>query len=523
MLAHIRKGAPFAIPHVLTDLKKVYFDKECVIPTDPSIKTRFSSIHSDHVFTVQEGSRPCRGPLQVAVLFSGGPASGGHNVILGLFEALKEIDPHHHLFGYLEGFKGFLEGRRVELTKELLADYKNTGGFHLLGSSRKKMETDQDFLDAKNEVVKNRIDALVVIGGDDSNTNAARLAQYFSEGNIPCHVIGVPKTIDGDLRHRFLDISFGFDTACKIYAEAIGNIQDDARSARKYYHFIKLMGRSASLITLECALLNHPNYTFIGEEIQQKPIEACIEELAQMIITRIDQGKEYGVVLIPEGLLEFVPAFTHLIHEINQKKIQDPQQADHELSHEQKSFYQKLPRQVQAAIFLDRDPHGNIPLSQIATERVVIEWVQSRLEAHGASYLSRFRPVEHFFGYEGRSASPTLFDAVYTHALGRLAGLATAQGLNGMMVTLSQLHLPIENWQAHAIPLTSLMKMMTVKGKLLPVIEKTLVDIQSPPFLLFASHRKRWMLDDDYRSPGPIQFFGPHEVTWRVPEILINK
>lgn len=524
MLSHFRNGVSLTVPLALKELSQKAFVEEKKCHTDEAIQKKFESIHHHHVMTLQQKIDDNPKMMKIGCLFSGGPAPGGHNVLLGIFDAIKEIHHQNELIGYLDGFDGFLSGKKTHLTHKVLLDHKNTGGFYLLGSARKKMETEEDFARAKKQALDEKLDALCVIGGDDSNTNAAILADFFIREKIPCRVIGVPKTIDGDLRHEFLEISFGFDTAARIYAEQIGNILDDARSAKKYYHFIKLMGRSASHLTLESALLAHPNFTFISEEMTHKSLEECIDELCDMIIARQKLGKNYGCVLVPEGLLEFVPEFNTLIKEINDKKVASKQAALTELSKDNLGFFQKLPEIVKEQIFAERDPHGNIPLSLIQTELVVIEWVKKRLsqkekEGH---YQQKFSPVAHFLGYEGRSGFPTAFDSEYTYALGLLTGKMATSHLTAYMAALSNLAKPASLWKPHAIPLSSMMHLKEIKGKVKPVIEKAFVDPESKVYRKFNQIRERLKTEDDYKSIGPIQFFGPHELVDSRPHVLTS-
>lgn len=454
--------------------------------------------------------------MRVGVLFSGGQAPGGHNVLWGLLEALQKAHPKNSLVGFLRGATGLLENQKVEITSDLLQEYHNTGGFDLLRSGRSKIEKEEQFQAAIKTLNENSINALVVIGGDDSNTNAALMAEYFLKAKLPIQVIGVPKTIDGDLRGACLDISFGFDTACKVYKELIGNIARDALSAVKYYHFIKLMGRSASHIALECALATSPNLVLIGEEValKKKSLQNITSEIADLITERAEKGKNYGVLLIPEGLIEFIPEMGRLIQELNNllQIYPEAEMALVKLSEEAQKTYHFLPKIIQEQLLFDRDPHGNVQVSHIATESLLILKVKEELKKR-IHYKGRFHPVNHFLGYEGRSAFPSNFDANYCFALGHSAALLLQGGYTGYMATVYDLVAPIEKWQAGGIPLASMIHLEERKGKMVPVIKKSLVDLQGEPFKQFAELREGWRVEDLYRYPGPIQFQGAHSLT----------
>ncbi len=518
MLNDYRQKAELKVPDLLKDLNSVDFEKYQTLSIDQATQTRFPKLPDASLYELKKkSSSSIHKPIQVGVILSGGPAPGGHNVVLGILEGLKQQNPHHRLIGFLSGFEGFLRGEKKELGSIELAHYRNTGGFHLLGSSRKKLQSEADFQQAEAIQKKEKLDALIVIGGDDSNTNGAILANFFREKAIPCQVLGVPKTIDGDLRHPYLDLSFGFDTASKIYSESIGNILSDAKSAQKYYHFIKLMGRSASHLTLECALKTRPNYTFIAEELMDNPLETQIDQLAERIIKREKAGLRYGGILIPEGLLEANQAFQSLIEEMNQKSIQSAE-ATRSLSSSSLTFFSSLPKNVQNQIFYERDPHGNIPLSQIQTEQVLIDWVRLKLEEKGGP---RIQAVAHFLGYEGRSAYPSQFDSEYSYALGKLAAKMATSGLSGYLAGFKQLRLDTKEWKPYAIPLASMIRCQNDREKSPAVIEKTFVDTQSLIFQRFKKEREEGMEVDHYQVPGPIQFFGPDEIIYQKPLLLI--
>ncbi|MCH9626663.1 MAG: Pyrophosphate--fructose 6-phosphate 1-phosphotransferase [Chlamydiales bacterium] len=421
--------------------------------------------------------------LRVGVVLSGGQAAGGHNVITGLFDALKKMHPNCRLFGFLGGPAGIIDGNYVELKEAALDPYRNMGGFDLLGSGRTKIETPEQLLASKKTVEALNLDGLVVVGGDDSNTNAAVLAEYFLTEHCHTRVVGVPKTIDGDLKSVDIETSFGFDSACKTYSELIGNIARDALSAKKYTHFIKLMGRSASHVTLECALQTHPNSALIGEEVaaRQMTLHQIAEQVADLLSARSQEGKNYGVILIPEGLIEFIP----------------------ELNLKNGSF----PKEIAEQLELEKDPHGNVQLSQIATEQLLTHIVEQVLKER-SDYKGKFAPVHHFFGYEGRACLPSNFDTHYCYALGHTAALLVQSGCTGYMSVVRGLSESVDEWEVAGVPLTTLMTMEERKGSLKPVIKKALVDLKGAAFHSFASRREVWGIEDHYRYPGPIQFFG---------------
>lgn len=472
-------------------------------------------------------------PIKVGVVLSGGQAPGGHNVIAGLFDALKKLNAKSQLFGFLNGPSGIIENKSIEIDEKLLALYRNQGGFDLIGSGRTKIETAEQFQSTLKAVNSLSLDGLVIIGGDDSNTNAALLAEYFSAQNCKTAVVGVPKTIDGDLKNSEIEISFGFDSACKTFSEIIGNIMRDTLSAKKYYYFIKLMGRSASHITLECALQTHPNLALISEEIaeQSKTLKGVTLEICDLICARSQNGKDYGVILIPEGVIEFIPEFKILIDELNALLSPDlPHSAaiDEGNSKEKKSAYisklltpasrdcfQQIPLEIQAQLLIGRDPHGNVQVSKIDTERLLIEMVKNELKVRkkAGKYSGKFSPQPHFCGYEGRSCLPTNFDSQYCYALGYVAALLVDSKASGYMSCVKNLANPVQEWQIAGIPLTSMMTTEKRLGKFKAVIEKALVDLKGKPFSLLKQARERWAIEDDYACPGPIQFFGPPELT----------
>ena len=467
-------------------------------------------------------------PINVGVILSGGQAPGGHNVICGLFDGLKKIHRDSRLYGFLMGPGGFVDHNYMELTAEYINDYRNTGGFDIIGSGRTKLETKEQF-DKGLEILKElNISALVIIGGDDSNTNAAVLAEYYKSINAGVQVLGCPKTIDGDLKNEVIETSFGFDTATKVYSEVIGNIQRDCNSAKKYYHFIKLMGRSASHIALECALQCQPNVCIISEEVEAKDmtLDQVVDNIANIVAERAKAGNNFGTVLIPEGLIEFIPAVKRLIAELNDLLAKNAAEfaavaeADqrayiiNHLSAENAAVYESLPEGVARQLSLDRDPHGNVQVSLIETEKLLSEMVGKRLAKMHAEgkYDGKFAAQHHFFGYEGRCADPSNFDADYCYALGYNAACLIRSGVTGYMSSVRNLTKPAVQWVAGGIPITMMMNMERRNGKMKPVIQKALVNLEGAPFQKFASKRDEWAFNTCYIYPGPIQYFGPTEV-----------
>ncbi|MCI5051799.1 MAG: diphosphate--fructose-6-phosphate 1-phosphotransferase [Simkaniaceae bacterium] len=491
------------LPKILQNIDQVRLEGQkstTCISHQEEIEKQFPTLFGAPILKGSTGDSIERKPLKVGVVLSGGQAAGGHNVIAGLFDSLPKGSK---LFGFLGGPGGIVDGHYKELTSQFIASYRNQGGFDMIGSGRTKIESEEQLKKSKETIESLKLEALVVIGGDDSNTNAAVLAEYLGS---QVNVVGVPKTIDGDLQNPYVQISFGFDTATKTYSEMIGNIARDAISAKKYYHFVKLMGRSASHIALECALRTQPNYTFISEEIEHsgKALSELIKELAEMIEKRAREGKNYGVVLIPEGLIEFIPELKSLILELNRG----------ELSKEGEKVLHALPSAIQEQLQMDRDPHGNVQVSHIQTEKLILELVKKELT------IENFSPVEHFFGYEGRCGLPSHFDANYCYALGSCAGVILSHGKTGYMACVTDIHQPIEKWGVAALPITSLLCVEERKGKMKPVIQKALVDLNGAPFKSFSSKRESWKYADDYRFPGPIQFYGPDLITESIPLIV---
>ena len=464
--------------------------------------------------------------INVGVILSGGQAPGGHNVISGLFDGIKSINKDSRLFGFLLGPDGLINHKYIELTADIIDEYRNTGGFDIIGSGRTKLEKEEQF-DKGLEIVKQLgIKALVIIGGDDSNTNAAVLAEYYKKIGAGVQVIGCPKTIDGDLKNDSIEVSFGFDTACKVYSEVIGNIQRDCNSAKKYWHFIKLMGRSASHIALECALQTQPNVCIISEEVEEKnmTLDDVVNYIADIVARRAADGNNFGTVLIPEGLIEFIPAMKALIAELNDLLAKNKEEfaaaADQRkyiiehLTEANAAIYASLPLGVARQLSLDRDPHGNVQVSLIETEKLLSEMVGNRLadmKAEG-KYNGSFKPLHHFFGYEGRCAAPTNFDADYCYALGVNATQLIKAGVTGYMSSIRNLTKPSVQWMAGGIPITMMMNMERRNGEMKPVIQKALVDLNGKPFQEFAKNRAKWAKETCYVYPGPIQYFGPDEV-----------
>lgn len=466
--------------------------------------------------------------MNVGVILSGGQAPGGHNVISGLFDEVKKLNPENRLYGFLMGPGGLVDHKYIEITEELIADYRNTGGFDLIGSGRTKLEKEDQFEKGIEILRELDIKALVIIGGDDSNTNACVLAEYYAAKNYGVQVIGCPKTIDGDLKNDQIETSFGFDTACKTYSEVIGNIERDCNSARKYWHFIKLMGRSASHIALECALQTQPNICLISEEIQQKDLtlNQVVEQIAETVAYRASQGNNFGVVLIPEGLIEFIPAIGRLIQELNDllaahgadyKDLDKQAQREYILAHlseANKATFETLPEGVARQLSLDRDPHGNVQVSLIETEKLLSEMVGDKLAqwAKEGKYNGKFSPLHHFFGYEGRCAAPSNFDADYCYALGTSAAQLIANGKTGYMAIVKNTTAGTDQWKAGGVPITMMMNMERRNGEMKPVIRKALVELDGKPFKTFAAHRDEWAKNTCYVYPGPIQYWGPSDV-----------
>ncbi len=491
------------------------------------IKELFPNTYGAPVLTFEasEEKQITGGPLNVGVVLSGGQAPGGHNVIAGIFDGIKAVIGSSNLYGFLGGPGGLVEGKYIEIDHALMSQYRNTGGFDIIQSGRTKLESTEQFDKCIEVVKKLDLNAIVIIGGDDSNTNAAVLAEYFAEKKVSCSVIGCPKTIDGDLKNEYIETSFGFDTAVKTYSELIGNIERDANSARKYWHFIKLMGRSASHIGLEAALQTHPNVCLISEEIKEKKwtLEQVVFSIADAVVGRYGAGKNFGVALIPEGLVEFIPEFGVLISELNEAlahneaeiknagKVADMVEvAGKHISEASAKLLKSLPEGIQLQLMLDRDPHGNVQVSLIETEKLLIEMVSKELKVR--AFKGKFAALNHFFGYEGRCAAPSNFDADYCYGLGYAASVLVLHKKTGYMASVRNLTKGIENWVAGGVPTTMMMNIERRHGADKPVIQKALVDLNGKPFKYFAEHRDAWEKGEEYLYPGPIQYFGPSEV-----------
>lgn len=528
------------LPYILKDLNALSLAPASDLSSkNDSLKSIFPKTYALPKLSFIKNSPSKYSPLNIGFVFSGGQAAGGHNVASGLFDALKKMNKESRLIGFLDGPKGIIENKSLEITAELLASYRNLGGFDLIGSGRTKIETEEQFKASASTVTSLNLDGLVIIGGDDSNTNAALLAEYFLNKDIQTKVIGVPKTIDGDLKNEYIEIPFGFDSATKTYSEIIGNTLTDALSAKKYTFFIKLMGRTASHIALECALQTHANLTFIGEEVelQKKTIRDITYEMTDLIVERAKKGKEYGVILIPEGLIEFIPECKKLIKELNAFLAPDQEHAkkleslkDNEkisyiknlLPKESQQCLDSLPSNIQLQLLLDRDPHGNVQVSKIDTERLFVETVKIELKNRdkGNEGKIKFSPQPLFCGYEGRSCMPSNFDSQYCYALGHVAALLINGGATGYISCIQKLHLSTDQWEIAGIPLVSMIHLEERHGKSKPVIKKALVDLQGKHFVQFKSLRNQWRLEDDYMNPGPIQFFGPDDIVNSKPITL---
>ncbi|MBE6364752.1 MAG: diphosphate--fructose-6-phosphate 1-phosphotransferase [Lentisphaerae bacterium] len=489
------------------------------------VQALFKSTFGSPVLTFAPGCGEKKAAINVGVILSGGQAPGGHNVIAGLFDGLKSLNADSRLFGFLKGPDGLVKGEFMELTADIIDAYRNTGGFDMIGSGRTKLETEEQFEAAKANCEKAGISALVIIGGDDSNTNACVLAEYFKSNNVGIQVIGCPKTIDGDLKNEWIEASFGFDTACRVYSELIGNIGRDANSAKKYWHFIKLMGRSASHIALECALQTQPNAAIISEEVAAKKmtIGQIVDDLAAIVAGRAAAGMNFGVALIPEGLVEFIPEIKVLIAELNDllaanaeaveamDKNEKVAFAAGKLSAESAKVFASLPAGIQMQLCNDRDPHGNVQVSLIETEKMLAEMVGTKLKAMKAegTFKGKFATQTHFFGYEGRCAAPSNYDADYCYSLGYNAAALIGAGRTGYMSSVRNTIKPAAEWIAGGIPITMMLNMERRHGADKPVIRKALVELDGAPFKEFAAKRDQWAKETSFVYPGPIQYFGP--------------
>lgn len=498
------------------------------VANQQEIKELFPNTYGMPLVEFVPGEEANSAEVNIGVILSGGQAPGGHNVISGLFDAVKKLNPSNRLFGFLMGPGGLVDHKYVEITSDFIDQYRNTGGFDMIGSGRTKLEKEDQFEKGLEVIRELNIKAIVIIGGDDSNTNACVLAEYYAAKKYGVQVIGCPKTIDGDLKNDQIETSFGFDTACKTYSELIGNIERDCNSARKYWHFVKLMGRSASHIALECALQTQPNVCLISEEIEKNDmtLNQVVENIAEVVACRAAQGDNFGVVLIPEGLIEFIPAIGRLIQELNDllashgvdyKDLDKDAQRKYILAHlseENASTFETLPEGVARQLSLDRDPHGNVQVSLIETEKLLSEMVESLLAkwAKEGKFNGKFAAQHHFFGYEGRCAAPSNFDADYCYALGTSAAQLIAAGKTGYMAIVKNTTAGTDEWKAGGVPITMMMNMERRNGEMKPVIRKALVELDGKPFKTFASQREEWAKNTCYVYPGPIQYWGPFDV-----------
>jgi diphosphate-dependent phosphofructokinase len=522
------------------NVKTVEGKKTESVANPAEIKELFPNTYGLPIITFESSNEKAQLPaMNVGVILSGGQAPGGHNVISGLFDGLKSLNPDSKLYGFLGGPGGFVDNKYVELTADFIDAYRNTGGFDIIGSGRTKLEEIAQFDKGLENCKTLGINAVVIIGGDDSNTNACVLAEYYASINSGVQVIGCPKTIDGDLKNEMIETSFGFDTACKVYSELIGNIMRDANSAKKYWHFIKLMGRSASHIGLECALQTQPNICLISEEIAEKKqtLSEVVDYIADVIAKRAESGENFGIALIPEGLIEFIPEMKVLIDELNDllaegtataqafQHIKKSHQIDwiaEKLSSTSSVVFRSLPEGIATQLTLDRDPHGNVQVSKIETEKLLIEMVEVELAERKLEkkFVGKFGAQNHFFGYEGRCAAPSNFDADYCYSLGFNAAVLIGNGKTGYMSSIRNTTAPAESWIAGGVPITMMMNMERRHGHMKPVIQKALVELDGKPFTYFASQRETWAVKTDFVYPGPIQYFGPSAVCDRVSETL---
>ncbi len=498
------------------------------VDNQEEIKKLFPNTYGMPLVEFVPGEAANNKKMNVGIILSGGQAPGGHNVICGLFDAVKKLNPENKLYGFLMGPGGLVDHDYIEITADYVDNYRNTGGFDMIGSGRTKLEEVDQFEKGIEIIRQLDIQAIVIIGGDDSNTNACVLAEYYAAKNYGVQVIGCPKTIDGDLKNDQIETSFGFDTATKTYAELIGNIERDCNSARKYWHFIKLMGRSASHIALECALQCQPNICIISEEVEAKDqtLNDIVEQICEAVAYRAANGKNFGVVLVPEGLIEFIPAIGRLIDELNDllaahgaeyKDLEPEAQRQYILAHlskENAATFETLPEDVAHQLSLDRDPHGNVQVSLIETEKLLSDMCEAKLAkwAKEGKYNGKFATLHHFFGYEGRCAAPSNFDSNYCYALGTSAAQLIANGKTGYMAIVKNTTANTDEWKAGGVPITMMMNMERRNGKMKPVIRKALVELDGNPFKTFAAIRDTWAKETCYVYPGPIQYWGPSEV-----------
>ena len=506
------------------------------VDNQEQIKALFPNTYGMPIIEFETSDKAISKSLNVGVILSGGQAPGGHNVITGIFDTVKRLDPNNKVYGFILGPGGLVDHNYIEITKDFIDEYRNTGGFDMIGSGRTKLEKVEQFEKGYEIIKQLDIKAIVIIGGDDSNTNACVLAQYYAAKNYGVQVIGCPKTIDGDLKNEQIETSFGFDTATKTYSELIGNIERDCNSARKYWHFIKLMGRSASHIALECALQCQPNVCIISEEVKAKnlTLNQIIDNLCNTIAARAANNNNFGVVLIPEGLIEFIPSIGKLIEELNDllathgndyKGLDEEAQREYIMAHlseENKDTFATLPKAVARQLSLDRDPHGNVQVSLIETEKLISDMCEAKLNQMKAEgkYNGKFAALHHFFGYEGRCATPSNYDADYCYALGTSAAHLIANGKTGYMAIVKNTTKPTDEWIAGGVPITMMMNLERRNGEMKPVIRKALVDLNGKPFKTLVENREKWAIDTCYIFPGPIQYWGPSEVCDRPTKTL---
>ncbi len=501
------------------------------VANQEEIKALFKNTYGKPTVTFETSSASSTSEIRnVGVILSGGQAPGGHNVIAGLYDALKQANSANKLYGFLGGPSGIIEGKYVEFTDSFIDEYRNTGGFDIIGSGRTKLETEEQFRSSLEVCKKLNLSAVVIIGGDDSNTNAALLAEWFVANNAGIQVIGCPKTIDGDLKNEQIEISFGFDTATKTYGELIGNILRDANSAKKYWHFVKIMGRSASHVAIEAALQPQPNITLISEEVEQKKmsLSSIIDYITDIVVRRSENGRNFGIAVIPEGLIEFIPELKTMIANLNdimptlEKDLSYANGSDAEkiaiientLSSENSSVFKSLPSLIKSQLLMDRDPHGNVQVSKIETEKLLISMVEEKLALlkKEGKFSGKFSTQSHFFGYEGRCAFPSNFDADYCYSLGFNAFALINFGLTGYLSSVRNLTAPASQWIAGGVPLTMMMNMERRHGEMKPVIKKALVELDGPVFKKLEANREDWAMNDRYLFPGAIQYFGPSSV-----------
>ena len=523
---------PLSLQNGVNSLEMVEGSATQSVRDQEQIKELFSNTYGKPTVTFEASSSSKTSEARnVGVILSGGQAPGGHNVIAGLYDALKTANPESKLYGFLGGPSGIIDGKYIEFTDEFIDEYRNTGGFDIIGSGRTKLETEDQFKSSLEVCKKLGISAVVIIGGDDSNTNAALLAEWFVKNNTGIQVIGCPKTIDGDLKNEQIEISFGFDTATKTYAELIGNIQRDANSAKKYWHFIKIMGRSASHVALEAALQTQPNITLISEEVEAKQmsLDSIVNYMADIIARRANAGKNFGIAVIPEGLIEFIPEMKTMISNLNDIMAELETDSsflaatsmsakfeivEKRLDDNNASVYSSLPASIKAQLLADRDPHGNVQVSKIETEKLLSEMIATRLSElkQQGKFNGKFSSQSHFFGYEGRCAFPSNFDADYCYSLGYNAYALIANGLTGYLSSVRNLTAPASQWIAGGVPLTMMMNMEKRHGEMKPVIQKALVKLNGPVFKQLQDNREDWAMNDRYLFPGAVQYFGPSSV-----------